>query len=419
MFVKQASEPVTRPEILPLTGLRFFAALSIAAAHLSSNVMVPGWGHPLSIAPLGMPLFFTLSGFIIHYVYSAQFNRAWSATLGEFALARFSRLYPLFLFFVIYNLLFHDFWNVLSHPVIGISYLTLTATWWPWQVGGHTIDGNTLGLSWSIPTEVFFYICYALVLHKILSIRSRKVAIAGLLLMFVFAYSLLYVIWKNEFTSVQSMLLAIFPDGMTYSQSQNENVVEWFIYLSPYIHIMEFISGVFVCQIYLLSQAPSRLLAEALFWGGFAGVVIMLWFLNYVDYVPAQSFSSASLQTFGSFYHYLQRSFLLVPTLSAIILGAAFGNCTGARMLSGTTLVLLGESSYSLYLGHSWAGAIAGVPPGFPHPYLGVMFVLFVACALAVGLFLLIERPAKRLLRRIFHVAIWHIRRGKAVAPTQ
>ena len=96
-----------------LTGLRFIAASCIVIAHLTSGGYAP-FGLRYDFAPAGMPLFFTLSGFIIHYVYWGGFNRSWPVMAREFAIARFSRLYPLFAFFLLYWLLFSPLGKALS-----------------------------------------------------------------------------------------------------------------------------------------------------------------------------------------------------------------------------------------------------------------------------------------------------------------
>ena len=61
-----------------LTGLQFIAASCIVIAHLTAAGYAP-FGWRFDLAPAGMPLFFTLSGFIIHYVYSSDFARAVAA----------------------------------------------------------------------------------------------------------------------------------------------------------------------------------------------------------------------------------------------------------------------------------------------------------------------------------------------------
>ena len=58
-----------------------------------------------------MPIFFTLSGFIIHYVYADQFANRQSTAIPNFAESRFSRIYPL------NGIVVPDVWQVLS-PVL-------------------------------------------------------------------------------------------------------------------------------------------------------------------------------------------------------------------------------------------------------------------------------------------------------------
>jgi peptidoglycan/LPS O-acetylase OafA/YrhL len=71
-----------------LTGVRFIAALTIALGHSYVPVDV--------ITMVGMPLFFTLSGFIIHYASSDTFTTGWRSGDAKFAVARFSCIYPLY-----------------------------------------------------------------------------------------------------------------------------------------------------------------------------------------------------------------------------------------------------------------------------------------------------------------------------------
>ena len=89
-----------------LTGLRFIAAASIAIAHVTGSSHLTFFRIPLRLAALGMPLFFTLSGFVIHHVYSMEFSGSWRRAAIDFAIARISRLYPLFLFLMLYYVLF-------------------------------------------------------------------------------------------------------------------------------------------------------------------------------------------------------------------------------------------------------------------------------------------------------------------------
>src|ERR1035438_10214838 len=91
-----------KPQILALTGLRFFLAIWVVVFHLTS----PGGplGHAVSTAPdwlcclvrtgyVAVGVFFVLSGFVLSYNYSLA--RPWSFTeMATFGIARFARVYP-------------------------------------------------------------------------------------------------------------------------------------------------------------------------------------------------------------------------------------------------------------------------------------------------------------------------------------
>src|SRR5437016_2671778 len=95
-------DPPRDAELPALTGLRLFAALSVAIGH--------GWAHIGRFPPpdpfrewvrtmpsFGMTMFFVLSGFVIHYNYRRLVTAQGAAGVGAFLWARFARLYPLFL----------------------------------------------------------------------------------------------------------------------------------------------------------------------------------------------------------------------------------------------------------------------------------------------------------------------------------
>jgi peptidoglycan/LPS O-acetylase OafA/YrhL len=164
------------------------------------------------------------------------------------------------------------------------------------------------------------------------------------------------------------------------------------------MHVFEFISGVLVAQIYALTKNPSPTLSAWLFYGGLCALAAIVALQNY-----------AGLQEQHGFFGYVNftgQGFLCVPPLCAIILACAFGNCSGARLLSRPTIVLLGEASYSIYLTHALVGRIVPDPAGAPYPLVRALFVFTFVCALGVGLFTLVELPAKRSLRRAYHAIL-------------
>src|SRR5580704_6089862 len=89
------------PQIPALTGLRFFAAFFILFAHAADwlgQFQNSDIGQRFGfVAMYGMPLFFVLSGFVIHYNYRRLFmSRGICRATCEFAAARFARLFPLY-----------------------------------------------------------------------------------------------------------------------------------------------------------------------------------------------------------------------------------------------------------------------------------------------------------------------------------
>jgi hypothetical protein len=95
---------LVHPHMRALDGIRFIAAFCVLAGHGYGYVVLqpsipatdPISTLLVSLPGLGMTLFFVLSGFVIHYNYHRTVGIGSSGN-GDFFIARFSRLYPLFL----------------------------------------------------------------------------------------------------------------------------------------------------------------------------------------------------------------------------------------------------------------------------------------------------------------------------------
>jgi len=142
----QLSSPTPRLDPIPsLTGLRGLAALLVVVSHAVDGVTpsfqghAPVWWDEVSqLAGLGMPMFFVLSGFVIHYNYSSSITSGGIRGLRDFFVARFARLYPLYFVFVLYCLLDSGVFQQVAQGEAGAStilfhplgyYLTLTQSW--------------------------------------------------------------------------------------------------------------------------------------------------------------------------------------------------------------------------------------------------------------------------------------------------
>ena len=158
-----------------LTGLRIFAALAVYLSHVG-----PPHGSPAVLASFfksgysGVTLFFVLSGFVLSVNYFDAFRRPRLVTSYNFFVARFARIYPLYiviLFYVVVHdhaigITIHDWWwNALAiqawSPNISIAY---------------GFDGP----AWSLSVEFFLYACFPLIVPLIARIhRPRSILLAA------------------------------------------------------------------------------------------------------------------------------------------------------------------------------------------------------------------------------------------------
>src|SRR6187200_2907241 len=91
-----------RQRLDPLTSLRFVAALAVLVHHLSPwyfQGIVSTWpGQIVTFECFsGVTLFFILSGFILFYNYEEKLRHPSWTTIKDFYVARFARIYPVFL----------------------------------------------------------------------------------------------------------------------------------------------------------------------------------------------------------------------------------------------------------------------------------------------------------------------------------
>lgn len=372
------------PAIPSLTGLRFIAAFSIAFTHLTGAHNFLFGYYPVNLAPLGMPLFFTLSGFVIHYAHRThQADGRW---LYEFAVARVSRIYPLFLFFVAFFMLFSPPFRdpLIEHAGIGIAYALGLASWFFWTIDGKPITDMVFGLSWSVSSELFFYLAYAVGFWRISKIASLRTAVMSLAVLCAGAFFMCWMLWTT---------------APLWSVNTVDPFYRWVIYVSPYVHLPEFMGGVLTCQIYFLMQrspaAAARLTRAGVVTIGVSlGLLYTAWYFR-----PALPQSLLPLFDYISFLH---NSFLLAPGCYLLILGLANGDSATSRVLSGKGIVFLGACSYSIYLGQTLAGNLVFVPVGENLVALRYAFQMICLFVLSSGLYMIVEMPSQHFLRELF-----------------
>ncbi len=407
--ISQAGE--SSHELKALHGLRFLAAFCILFAHactwlanFKNTHTVFEYGEVFSV--YGMPLFFVLSGFVIHYNYSRLFSTMrprWA--ILEFLGARFARIYPLFICFFLVGLAVDEVLQwVYSHKLnlllVMAHFLTLTQSWvYIVLYGDRLILDGTFGLSWSLSTEFFFYLTYiVLALHvaRMRSIAGLLVtagAMSGLVLI-AFAYAAGHRDTINAF-GVQRM------NGNV--SGSDHTVFWWFFYYSPYGRVFEFILGCLTAQIYaLLADRPVSPREDR--WGRIllnASLVFLFAFALVYLFRPFGP-------NVAKYVELLKLNFGCAVAIAALIFCVSrYRSSAVALMLSTPLMVLLGDLSFSIYAVHTWTLRVFE-RPSMDFRYgieLEAAFRIVMAIALTLVLstatFRLIEVPARAWLRKV------------------
>lgn len=129
-----------KPHITGLDGLRALACLVVVGSHLRDFQLIDlgGMGY------FGVMLFFSLSGFLMGYLY---LNRDFTAAgIVDYAIARFSRIAPIYLIVILAAWLIHQY--VWSGFIYAVNDENLAR---------HLLFSGDVSVFWSIPPEVQFY----------------------------------------------------------------------------------------------------------------------------------------------------------------------------------------------------------------------------------------------------------------------
>jgi peptidoglycan/LPS O-acetylase OafA/YrhL len=398
-------------ELRALHGLRFLAAFCILFSHACSWLAnfkdtrtVFDYGEFFTV--YGMPLFFVLSGFVIHYNYSRLFSTmrpGWA--IFEFLGARFARIYPLFICFFLVGLAVDGVLQWCDHHKLNLllvlgHFLTLTQSWvYIVLYGDRLVLDGTFGLSWSLSTEFFFYLTYiVLVLHV-----ARMRNIAGLLV----TAGAMSVLVLATFAFAAGHRDAINAFGVRYMNGNvsgtDHSVFWWLFYYSPYGRVFEFILGCLTAQIFaIFSQHPVSAREER--WGRVIVYAALIFLVAFALVYLLRPFGPKA----AIYAELLKLNFGCAVAIAALIFCVSrYRSSTVALMLSTPLMVLLGDLSFSIYAVHTWTLRIFE-RPSMDFGYgleLEAAFRVVMAVALTLILssatYRLIEVPARARLRKV------------------
>ena len=351
--------PVNRLPLL--TSLRFFAAFEVLVYHCGGSLLERTATPIQNLFQNGyeaVTFFFLLSGFVLTYAHRRPQEFTCRASLRSYYIARIARIYQVYLLGLVLSAPMFFYAGCVSRVLDGDAFLsglvlvpTLLQAWYP----PAALAWNAP--AWSLSVEAAFYAVLPLVIRRFSS-RSIPMQI-GISLGLLCSVEILRS-WLEAETSFRDY----FP-----------------LFFAPV-----FMFGVSLARIYADCPGISRV-ANVMFYGAVAAV-LTLFCLR--PNLPSWAFSNV----------------ILIPLFGAVILGAT--NATGwpARLLSTRYFILLGDSSYALYILHApvsfwWNQIVDSGPEGSVRSCVVSVLFLSSAIVLSTICYLYFEVPTRQWLRRV------------------
>ena len=314
-----ATRPALRegslPILKPLTSLRFLAALAVFFSHLGYLRKLDGWQWLCTRIFVegyaGVTFFFVLSGFILTYNYHHVLTGRRAGEIKKFYVARFARIYPLYLLTFLISLpLMRS--EIVRQPLTFFYTATIEVLALQSYAPAHSDFAYNMP-AWSLSDEFFFYALLPFILYALagLKITSRK------------SFVLL---------GVATWLTA----AILVTLGRDLASAHWLFYLAPPFRLFDFVLGV-ACGLYFLNSPRINLSRNAwtLIELGCLGCVMAMVLLS--SYYIHQSFR------YGVYY---------MPVFCLTIFVFAHQGGWLSEVLSGKTWVLLGEISFAFYMFH-------------------------------------------------------------------
>jgi hypothetical protein len=375
-----------------------------------------------------MTLFFVLSGFVIHYNYSEQIAEyRWRGTMNFFV-ARFARLYPLYIVGIVLVLyeqgIFISAWegDVAADESIKFAlpfYLSMTQSWLYAVNGEYSLiyyypSLEVMQISWSISTEWFFYLIYPFICIFLTKFwRTHLIGVA--VLTAVGALSIM----AAAFSAVDA--IDRFGEGhfgpvAALAHGEQDSFFRWLVLFAPYTRVPEFLLGCLVAAFYRTLQERRPSTRERRAGRNLCYVALMMVIgLHLIMFSPSHPFP---------FLTFLHLNFGFAVPVALLLFGLTRYETILSRTLSCTWMVACGDASYSIYLLHGLILPNAGLnilPVGQSFSLTSIMVMrMLVAIAVVIGFSLLtyriLECPARRFLRR--RLSIPMKQPGSELTPT-
>lgn len=340
--------------ILPLTGLRFFAASWVVLYHFQYPLAllfptVAPWVAPFTkLGFQAVRLFFILSGFILAHNYFASYSLA---RHPKFVFLRFARVWPVHGVMLLLMVLGPDIFQLKGETLKAfIEELFMVRYWLLVYSGGYWHRPGLLwnAPAWSLSAEWFAY----LVLFPLAFIIFKRIRSWPLLAVLILLFLILQVYLPTEQCGWCAEVFFLF------------------------------LSGVALYQIYSLVKNPP------------AEKIVVVGLLLFAAYSCFNKWLAVSI---------LYAAFVL------LVFGLAWERGFLARLLSAKLVVYGGLASYSLYMTHFliWRSCLC-ILTEFPTKSMWLRAGILILTVGAVPGFAFltyryVEEPANRRLRRLVH----------------
>ena len=312
---------VRKPALPALTGLRSLLALTILLFHFTPSGLTWSRFPSITLYPLinigyvFVSFFFLISGYILAYNYA---GRPQPMNAMDFWMARFSRLYPVYLLTMVISIPMlmtewavrsrGDFWmGAIATPLLVQGFFPHLATFW-------------MTVTWTLSCEVMLYLAFPWLLRLPWPKSASKLLALGL---FLWAVGLI----------PHSIYVLHDPDHLGHAANRYSDGL-WIntLKFTPLPYMCTFLAGLTLGQLHEAAKlrARGRVIVGLL---GFAGA----WFATY-----HMATTLPYIMIHGG---------LLTPLFAAIILGLS-GPSWLASIFSWRPLVAIGASTYALYLLH-------------------------------------------------------------------
>lgn len=188
------------------------------------------------------------------------------------------------------------------------------------------------GVSWSISTEMFFYLAFPLLITSLIPGKWLKLIIISFAVVIHLCFGVLWNVSVDEGGSQFSLM------GL--------------LYVNPWVRVFEFYIGVIVCKIYMKTCNSTNINNMTKITFSFAELVAIA-IVIFTMWLSPRFISLIEVgdQTGVVLNYYLSKSGSAF-SFAFLILIFAYGKGVIHQVLSGKFFIILGEISFSLYLVH-------------------------------------------------------------------